>query len=156
VDAHRSTGFPLSGRHATLPCEECHLDRRDRQFGRVAVACSTCHFKDLVRASVRVLDHQRSRVSASCRDCHTPTAFTPAALPQHEPCFPILSGPHRGVSCASCHKGSTGLVASGRCDGTPVTCTSCHTHRCDVNAGQHEGVAGYVCSDVRCTGCHTR
>lgn len=156
VDAHRATSFPLSGRHASLPCEECHGDRRDRQFARVATSCSTCHVSDFARASVRVLDHRRSRLSTSCRDCHTPTAFTPAVLPQHEACFTIGRGVHSGVRCAECHAGSTGLVVTGRCDSTPVSCTSCHEHRCEENAEEHEGVAGYACTNVRCVGCHTR
>ena len=38
ADAHRRTNFPLQGRHALLPCEQCHGDRRDRAFARPTVA----------------------------------------------------------------------------------------------------------------------
>jgi hypothetical protein len=154
VTAHRASGFPLSGRHASIPCEECHRDRRDRTFSRVAVSCATCHTQDLGRAATRVLDHLASRVGTSCRDCHSPVSFTPAALPQHEPCFPIARSAHRGVSCAQCHAGARGLVATGRCRETPVSCTSCHEHRCEVNTAVHDDVPGYACADTRCIGCH--
>ena len=34
ADAHRRTNFPLVGKHALIPCQECHGNLRDRSFAR--------------------------------------------------------------------------------------------------------------------------
>ena len=82
VDAHRRTNFPLSGRHATLPCEECHVEKRDRTFTRVTVACATCHARDAARATTTTLDHRL--LPATCQSCH----FRRRACASTMPAFP--------------------------------------------------------------------
>jgi len=156
VDAHRRTGFPLTGRHALLPCEECHQAKRDARYTRNARDCASCHEPDYQRASLLMLDHRRSGVSTDCRGCHQPTAFRPATYIPHEACFPLVRGAHRGIGCAQCHAQSGGLVADGRCDTGTADCRSCHTHQCDAMGPVHEGVAGYDCQSPKCIGCHTR
>lgn len=156
VDAHRRAAFPLIGRHAAIPCEECHRNRRDRSFVGTAVGCVDCHQSDYDRAFLTSVDHRRSGFSTSCRSCHAPTSFSPGAFLSHESCFPILQGPHRGVRCAECHQPTAQLVARGTCaTGTP-RCTSCHEHRCDEMDEEHREVSGYQCADAKCIGCHTR
>jgi hypothetical protein len=109
--AHRQTQFPLVGQHAFIPCEECHLNRRDKTFAGSAVACLRCHGNAYSSALLTTIDHQASQLSVNCQSCHVPWSFSGARLPQHEPCFPIARGDHRDIQCKSCH---TALAGSRR------------------------------------------
>ena len=86
--------LPLqSGRRASLPCGECHVEKRERTFTRNALDCVTCHAKDVQRANLVTVDHARPPFAgASCANCHSPEAFWPARLPQHGTCFPLARG----------------------------------------------------------------
>ena len=90
ADAHRSTNFPLVGRHALIPCTECHGNVRDRVFAQAAVRCDACHEADL-HAHERALElgrPQRQQLQPRLPD-----------LPQH---LPLLPGDHaRSTTTAS-------------------------------------------------------
>lgn len=154
VDAHRRTAFPLTGRHGGLPCEECHVGKRDRDFSRAAADCISCHRADAQGAAATTVSHQGAPFVASCQRCHSPVAFTPARLAEHDACFPIERGSHRGVSCAECHRALAGTVFSGTCAPVPVQCTECHTHSESAEAENHREVAGYAYVSARCASCH--
>ncbi|HWE26326.1 MAG TPA: cytochrome C, partial [Myxococcales bacterium] len=72
ADAHRRTNFPLNGRHALIPCEECHLNQRDREFTRATVDCLTCHAQDYLRAATISIDHVAAGFGTTCQNCHNP------------------------------------------------------------------------------------
>lgn len=154
VDAHRRTQFPLSGRHATLPCEECHVEKRDRGFTRAALACTACHSADAARASGRTLNHRA--LSTGCQECHVPTSFSPARLPQHESCFPLAGSVHAPFRCSECHVSSAlaGALVTGTCRGVAVRCAECHTHAKGISDRQHKDVVGYAHASEKCAGCH--
>jgi hypothetical protein len=153
ADAHRRTNFPLTGRHALIPCQECHLDTRDRTFGRATVDCVGCHAKDLVR-TVAVLDHQALGFSSNCRLCHDTAHFQPARFPSHDSCFQLTGGPHNGFRCQDCHTSIPARPQVGTCSTNTASCTSCHTHACERTAGLHSNVPGYQCKDRKCYECH--
>ena len=106
ADAHRRTNFPLQGRHALLPCEQCHGDRRDRSFARPTVACWECHQADLQTAV-----GQGGRSPAASRATRSSPAWAatasgagaPGTFGGHGACFPIDSGNHAGITCTKCH-----------------------------------------------------
>jgi hypothetical protein len=157
-EAHRRTDFPLDGRHAVIPCEECHGDRRDRGYSRVTRRCAECHQWDLARAAAGVLDHSAFGPSADCRACHGVWRFSPAYFAGHDACFPIRSGTHSGIRCSTCHTSSlSGALAAGTCGAATGTfdCNQCHT--CASRAGQHAGVNTFStrCTPpVACFACH--
>jgi len=151
VDAHRRTNFPLSGRHATIPCESCHLDLRDRGFVRAAVACASCHQSDYVRAGVTSIDHVAAGFGTSCRDCHNPWSFRGARFVQHQACFQLAPGPHAGLSCLDCHTTLRGAVPSGTCSTNTASCTRCHQG--PITQAQHRQVAGFQYKDRECFEC---
>jgi hypothetical protein len=153
VDAHRRTQFPLSGRHATLPCEQCHVEKRDRTFTRAALGCADCHAGDAAKASAGTLDHRR--LGPLCQSCHTPTAFSPARLPLHEACFPLPGTVHAAVGCATCHVNASlvGARVTGSCRSL-VRCAECHAHAKKTTDAQHEGVIGYAHASDKCAACH--
>jgi hypothetical protein len=144
-DAHRRTNFPLTGRHALIPCQACHGDRRDRDFDRATVRCLGCHEQDYQRTSTdpRLLDHLKAGFSTDCRQCHGPWRFGAAAFPAHEACFSIRSGPHAGVACRDCHTGGIPAFVSGQpltCSATPAgvppaDCRHCHDASKHPNVG---------------------
>jgi len=156
-EAHRRTAFPLTGRHATIPCEECHGDRRDRAFSRPVVACVGCHQQDYDRTGVggpSAIDHLTSGFDTDCRTCHGTYSFRRATWPEHDACFAIRAGPHAGVACRDCHAAGIPTVLAGQpltCTGTPAAdCLRCHG---GVD-GAHAAVPGYLRSNQRCYECH--
>ena len=158
-EQHRRTAFPLTGRHASIPCEECHADRRDRAFSRPVSQCVACHQKDYDRTSLdpRLLDHVAAGFATDCRTCHGAWRFYPGAFPAHEVCFAIKAGPHAGIGCRSCHTGGIPPYVAGQamtCSSVPppptqpADCMHCH------GSPDHTGVAGYQPSNPRCYECH--
>lgn len=154
ANAHRNTGFPLIGRHAFIPCEECHLSARDRTFSRATVQCSTCHLQDYMRTAGTALDHRANGFSTQCTDCHGPFSFRGARFQAHEACFELQAGSHSGISCLDCHRSLPGFTVTGACNTGTASCTSCHSHTCARTDPRHSDVAGYQCKDRKCYECH--
>jgi hypothetical protein len=153
VDAHRASNFPLTGRHAVLPCDECHVEKRDRTYSRAAVDCASCHLADAAAASLRTVNHSvRPFAGGSCRGCHVPTRFSPAQFAAHDVCFPITSGSHARVRCAECHAGLAGSRFSGNCNAVPFFCTQCHA--AGSEEPRHAKVPGFEFKDAKCYACH--
>ena len=156
ADAHRATNFPLSGRHALIPCVECHPQARDRGFSRAQVACVACHQADYDRTAAGSIDHARSGFTTECRGCHSSTRWRPARFPQHDRCFRIVDGPHAGIRCVGCHTTIPSVPMLGACASNTAACTSCHTHakaQTDAIHAAHN-VAGYDYKDAKCYLCH--
>lgn len=154
ADAHRRSAFPLVGRHAFLPCEECHGEARDRAFSRPTVPCLSCHQRDYDRTRTTALDHARLGFSTDCRQCHGAWTFSRVRFPQHDACFQISGGPHAGVACLGCHSALSTFTAPGTCDTRTAACSSCHEHLCAKSDAQHTKVPGYQCRDRKCFECH--
>jgi hypothetical protein len=151
-EAHRRTNFPLDGRHAVLPCEECHGDRRDRGFSRPTRRCVDCHQADLLRATAVAFDHSVFGPSPDCRPCHGAWRFNPAYFAGHDTCFPIRSGTHSGIRCLRCHTTiPTPLAITGCLSGT-AGCTRCHP--CSSYQGRHSGVSGFSSTCPGPEGCY--
>lgn len=156
ADSHRRTNFPLEGRHAVIPCEECHVDVRDRRFTRAALECAACHQQDVDRAALTSIDHAKAGFDTRCQKCHSPTRFDRARFAEHDACFPILQGEHKGIACRDCHSTLANAIVTGMCATNTAACTSCHEHSCDRSDAEHDRIPGYQCRDRKCYECHTR
>lgn len=154
ADAHQRSNFPLTGRHAAIPCQECHADQRDRAFSRATVSCATCHQKDYDRAALTSIDHAAMAFSTDCKTCHSSARWALARFAAHEACFPITSGPHASIKCLSCHTTLRVAVSANACATDTAACTGCHTHACARTDPRHREVSGYQCKDRRCYECH--
>jgi len=154
AQAHRRTGFPLRGRHAALPCEECHVGANERSFSRAATDCTTCHAREVLSAKSSAFDHGSGTVGHDCRDCHDSWRFRPARFEPHEACFPLRAGAHSGLECTTCHTRLEGAEVSGACDTGTAACTRCHEHRCERAREKHAQVPGFACEDRHCYSCH--
>jgi hypothetical protein len=148
ADAHRRTAFPLTGRHAVVPCESCHGDARDRGFTRPVRDCVACHEADFARAQTSAaLPHDPGLTT--CRGCHGTFRFQPAAFPAHDACFPIRSGHHAGVRCRDCHTSIPPVVEPLSCTSGSFDCRRCHS------CAEHDPVSGFDCTTSRrCYECH--
>jgi hypothetical protein len=162
-EAHRRTNFPLDGRHAVLPCEECHGDRRDRGFSRPTRRCADCHQADLIRAAAGAFDHSPPPTgwdfTGDCRRCHGAWNFASAGLAGHDACFPIRSGRHAGIRCLRCHTSLDPLMRSSACsDGDTVVTATADCRRCHGCPGEHPSVSGFNCASPTfsqdCWDCH--
>jgi Cytochrome c7 and related cytochrome c len=154
ADAHRLTGFPLVGRHAALPCSECHFTEAAGRFSRAASGCAACHQADADRTVGTAVDHAARGFSPNCQQCHQGWSFRPARFSDHDTCFVINSGGHSGLSCRECHSDLSVNSSPGTCNTGTSTCISCHEHTCAKSDPQHANVLGYRCADQRCAECH--
>jgi hypothetical protein len=123
---HNLSAFPLTGAHATLSCESCHLDA---EFTPLPTACAACHTDPAYHAGL---------FSADCSACHSTSAWRPASfnLPHS---FPLGHG--GGAACSTCHPNSL----------SAYTCYGCHEHNRDRVIAQHqeEGISN-ISNCLRC------
>jgi len=154
ADAHRATNFPLSGRHAVIPCESCHGALRDQAFVRPTTDCSTCHWLDYQKTVGGPIDHNVLQFGTQCRSCHDTARFFGARYARHEDCFQLIGGPHTGIECFQCHSTLGPVNPVSRCATHTAVCTSCHDHAQARTDSQHPSVPGYQYKDIKCYQCH--
>ncbi len=114
----------LLGGHAKLTCLDCHDKPQEPAVPRTCVDCHPVVHTIPVR---------------TCQDCHDPalgTFTTPKKNFPHKEFF-VLSGFHKTLKCAQCHKNASKNEFSG----TPTVCVGCH--------GPHHGGL------TDCAACHT-
>ncbi|MCP4408623.1 MAG: hypothetical protein GY807_12830, partial [Gammaproteobacteria bacterium] len=107
---HFSTGFPLTGAHDGVTCEDCHIKGI---FKGTPKSCNACH--DGVAAGGKSPNHITS--TAQCGECHTNVSWMPARFDHG----------NVGVNCSSCHNGSTATGISSNHIRSSAQCGSCHT-----------------------------
>lgn len=137
---HAKTNYPLTGKHLTVACVECH---RGGDF-RAAVAhaaCSDCHKEYHGGQFLKRADGGR------CESCHTVEGFSPSTftIAAHAKTGYPLRAPHDRVACASCH------IPAGEKTLFLVRfalCLDCHK---DPHAGQFAGAPW----GNHCEQCHT-
>lgn len=138
---HNQAGFPLTGAHASVSCDQCHVDY---SFGGGAVACVTCHQADYDGTGNP--GHGALGFSTDCASCHGTVTWDGARFDHDAAFFPIYSGKHRGrwSSCSDCH------TSSG--DYSQFTCTQCHGQ--SEMDSKHREEPGYGPAPTDCIRCH--
>jgi hypothetical protein len=125
---HNQARFPLVGKHASTPCEECH---RTQIYVDTPTACEKCH-ADTV--------HQgRLGATPQCGNCHTPGSWSRWRFDHAKQAHWALTGSHAALKCESCH------AVRGASLSLPTACESCHKDR------YHQGRLGAV---AKCGSCH--
>jgi hypothetical protein len=143
---HDSSAYPLTGAHAEVRCESCHITARlplrvNAAGKRVGVfrpvpfaECASCH-----------TDPHRGALGRSCSTCHVTRSFSAISRTSfdHDATKYPLRGRHASVSCEGCH----GRNLANR---TPafVACASCH-------ADPHPGAGPTASARSDCATCHT-
>jgi len=122
---HARTSFPLTGRHTSAQCTQCHVNG---VYDGTPMTCVSCHASD---------DAHDGQFGTDCAACHTTSGWPGAAFDHSRTAFP-LTGRHTSAQCTQCH-------VNGVYDGTPTTCISCH-----AADDEHNGSFG-----TNCGSCHT-
>ena len=122
--------FLLDGRHAEIQCEACH---QNQTFRGTPSECVQCHQEP---------DIHRGAFGLNCQNCHTSSAWVPAALRYHS--FPLAHGRDAPSDCLTCHETTY----------TEYTCYACHEHQ-PAQITQSHTQAGIALQDLPdCTRCH--
>lgn len=140
---HTIVNFPITGRHTTVACAECHTTG----FTNTPNQCSGCHLDDYQTAQNP--NHIGAQFPQTCATCHTSSGWAPATFEHDIEYFPIYSGKHRNEwnsDCRSCHNVPTNYAA--------FTCIDCHEHDQTSMNQQHQGVQGYIYASAECFACH--
>ena len=118
---NHSSVFPLTGRHRSLSCSECHPHNRFAQnIGHGSTACVACHGP-----------HHGGLTK--CASCHTTAGFQFTTF-RHTRVFPLV-GTHAKIACTACHahsayahvKGTHCVNCHGVHHGNQTQCQNCHT-----------------------------
>lgn len=123
---HNLSAFPLTGKHTSVACESCHINK---VFKGTPTDCYSCHAAN---------DAHQGRFGTDCAACHNTTSWEDASFDHNLTQFP-LTGAHVGLPCASCHVNN---VFSG----LSTACASCHAEPA-FHAGLFAGMS--------CDSCHT-
>lgn len=138
-DHNTLTKFPLTGAHASVACESCHVNNK---YVGTPTDCYSCHANDFNKTTNP--NHVQSGFPTTCQTCHTTTAWQPASFDHSKTAFP-LTGAHRSVACASCH-------INNKYAGTPTDCYSCHANDFNKTANPNHVQSGFP---TACQTCHT-
>jgi hypothetical protein len=145
-----ATGFnhpwPLEGAHASATCANCHGD--PPVYPGTPTECVGCHQSDYDNSPYP--GHQS--FPTTCQDCHSTTAWKPAAGSHPENLFPT-TGAH-DIPCADCHNASLGPNGRGNAD-----CVGCHTGahtraRMDAKHGEERNYPTGAAPPNFCLDCH--
>ena len=157
---HSSTGFPLTGGHAQVDCQRCHVQG---VFRGTPTQCIQCHSPGgRIVSTFKPTNHIPTTVN--CNSCHRTTNWTPAFFT------------HNGVApgtCSKCHNQSIAAGKPATHIPTTMACDSCHRtvgwtgaafKHLGVAAGTcvtcHNGIqargksAGHVVTTASCDSCH--
>jgi len=135
---HSSTGFPLTGFHATVPCAQCHVNNN---YNLTSTACVTCHLNDFNATTAP--NHTQVGFPQQCQVCHNTTAWIPSSFNHNNTTFP-LTGFHTTVPCAQCHVNNNYLTL-------PTACVGCHQADYNGTTNPNHIAAGFP---TTCQTCH--
>lgn len=152
---HKRVGFELRQAHLEAGCRTCHKPELiadptvrayatrhgalNRTYLGLRTGCTDCHRTDNV--------HGTQFGTRSCASCHAEDTWDEAPRFNHDSTRYRLTGLHRRVECASCHKpmqvAGVSEPVTRYADVRAQSCTSCH-------ADYHRGAMPQTCEQ-----CHT-
>lgn len=139
--AHARSSLPLTGAHASVPCESCHRDASEGSFTALDTRCVSCHQADY--DAVQLPSHADAGFPQECTQCHSTASWHGARF---DHLTFQLTGAHAGAACSSCHSGSGNQLRFPKPTGDQ-DCVACH--RADYDE-EHAG-SGFP---TTCLGCH--
>ncbi len=134
---HSTTGFALTGAHATVTCQSCH----SAGYTNTPNDCYSCHSNDF--AGTTDPNHVAQGFSHDCSQCHSTTNWGNANFDHNKTGFPLL-GAHSTATCQSCHN-------SGYTTPPSINCYSCHQAKYQAAANPNHTTAGLP---QTCQDCH--
>ena len=142
---HASTGFTLSGFHATMTCTQCHNTTLfpGGAYTIPNASCIQCHQTDY--NGTNAPPHATVGFPTTCDACHNFTNWQGATFNHSTTTFPLTGYHATNVTCAQCHVNNNYTTLPTACDGChdadylgttnpnhtsagfPKTCDTCHT-----------------------------
>ncbi|MBP6628405.1 MAG: hypothetical protein KA297_03185 [Kofleriaceae bacterium] len=136
-DHRKDAGYALQGKHAELPCEQCH--RKSLGKRKPTPGCEKCHADDNKHGA-------RFDKFPECATCHSQKAWKSGFQFNHEVGAAFdLAGKHGKIPCRSCHRGKSPSDFE-RFDLKANGCMGCH---------QHQSAHGGKFKKDECLTCHT-
>ncbi len=133
---HDKTKFPLKGQHYSIDCKTCHSTLI---FDDAESDCFSCH-----------QDVHEHTLGSDCARCHTSNSWLVNNVNHlHQNMGFALTGVHRTVDCAECHKSSSDL----RFDRIGNECFDCHKQDFYATLSPNHIQAGY---SKNCLDCHSQ
>ena len=144
--SHDRAKFPLTGKHAEIPCASCHTpspadQRTIRYVGLSFGRCSSCH-----------ADPHQGKFLKPCESCHTTMGWNEGEAREFDHAttrFP-LRGRHRSVRCEQCHVPER--AAGGKM--TQVFSVRQFQRCADCHADPHRGEFAGRSDAGACESCH--
>ena len=147
---HQRAGWPLTGKHASVRCEDCH--KPEFRTSRAAALSKTKHpARSWIGLETACLscheDYHQNSLGPDCSTCHRSAHWKPAPGFDHDRSSYPLTGKHADIDCGKCHMASRlDLPRDARGKPTPLykplayeECSACHE---DV----HQGRLSATCS----------
>ncbi len=136
---HISTGFELKGSHSDISCSRCHTGSNlaeKHNFSRISADCFACHE-----------DIHNDQWGPDCERCHNPDSWSLSTQQQNHDLtsFP-LRGPHKSLSCESCHVANPGGTAT-----LPLDCWGCHSSAYNESTNPSHSI---LVLEKDCESCH--
>jgi hypothetical protein len=138
---HAQTLFPLTGRHLTASCEQCHTQQQKHQYAGLSIECYACHKKEY-QATVAP-PHAATGINTDCAGCHSTQALSWGGNFDHTQTGFVLAGAHAQAACNACH-------TANRFRGTPRDCYSCHTNAYAATTNPAHASAGFGTDCMQC------
>jgi hypothetical protein len=151
LEQHRRTSMPLTGRHATIDCSDCHLQAGARALAALPTDCYACHRRDYHDQTIHPIhdgtNPNNPAFPRECSLCHRTTAWTPAVVDPMT--LPRIASPGtRGNADAV----QTTIATTGPQQHDAVFMLSTGSHRLVECSACH--VDSRRTRLVRCDGCH--
>jgi nitrate/TMAO reductase-like tetraheme cytochrome c subunit len=167
---HSATKFPLTGKHLTLQCQDCHTNGN---YQLVYSNCYQCHQNDFNQTTNP--NHAAGNFSHQCETCHSTTSWSSSTFDHSTTKF-TLTGAHVATPCVSCHVSNNYRLSYTNCymchqadfqkptnpnhvaGSFAQTCNQCHTTSVwTPSTFNHSNTAFPLIGAhqaVPCTGCH--
>lgn len=153
--------FAHNAQNTGIACESCHTSYTTWYGAKynhsgAGTACSTCHNSSRATGTAQKSGHVAVGTD-ECSACHTGTASWLPALGAK----PANHIPYNaGVSCSSCHVGSTWVTGATLHGYVSTSCKTCHNSTASYlgnmkkkTLGSHEGST--TAQDCNSSGCHS-
>ena len=150
---HATTGFALTGVHATTPCANCHVNNNYKLASTDCYGCHTADWNKTQTLGGNVPNHVSAGFPTSqCSQCHDTTNWADSTFNHANTGFP-LTGLHASVQCAQCHLNNNYSTLSIQ----PTDCGNAGCHQTDWSSTNNpvHSAAETTFAASNCGNCHT-
>ena len=154
---HATTGFALTGVHATTPCAQCHVNNN---YSLTSADCYGCHAADWNKTQTlggNVPNHVTAGFPTSqCSQCHDTTTWADSTFNHATTGFPLtnshqLAPAGKVTNCAQCHVNNNYTLNIA-----PTDCgnSGCHLATWQQTNNPTHSAAGPAFAVGQCSTCH--